>query len=147
MHFINARHRLIAGLLLPMASMTSGCTGESEPRDNLPRVAVAGNVTFGGAPLPAGRIQFQPLGTESAVMTAGEIEDGRFSIARSSGPTPGKYRVLISSRAAPKVGPDGQPGGANREPEKIPKKYNAQSKLEIEIAPEGSANLDFPLDK
>lgn len=141
------RRLLIAGLLWPLFSMAGGCSVQSEPGDNLPRVAVSGNVTFGGAPLPAGRIQFQPLGTESAVMAAGDIEDGRFSIAKPVGPTPGKYRVLISSRAAPKVRPDGQPGGANREPEKIPKKYNAQSKLEVEITPEGSESLNFSLDK
>jgi hypothetical protein len=144
----NWRRRPLAEAFLLMASAAGGCMSQPEPVDTLPRVAVSGNVTVDGNPLPAGKIQFQPIGTEPAAMAVGEIQDGRFSIAQSVGPSPGKYRVTISSRTAPKIGEDQEPGGAPKlEPEKIPKRYNTQSKLEVDIAPEGPVTLDFPLDK
>ena len=143
----NPHHRSLAGALLVMASVT-GCTGEPEPVDNLTRVPVAGKVSLDGKPLPAGKIQFEPLGTGSAPMAVGEIEDGQYSIAQAGGPSPGKYRVVISSRTSPKIAEGTEPGGTPKpEPETIPKKYNTQSKLEVDIATEGSTALDFPLDK
>ena len=81
-------------------------------------------------------------------MAVGDIEDGRFSIDRSGGPSPGKYRVMITSRTATKIRPGQEPGGSVKpEPEKIPKQYNAKSKLEVDIAPEGASSLEFALSK
>jgi hypothetical protein len=140
--------RPFAEALLLMASAAGGCMSEPEPVDNVPRVAVSGNVTFDGNPLSAGKIQFQPIGTEPAPMAVGDIEDGKFSIDRSGGPSPGKYRVIISSRTAPKIREGQEPGGIPKgEPEKIPKQYNTQSKLEVDIAPQGPSTFDFPLSK
>ena len=142
------RRRPFAEALVLMASAAGGCMSEPEPVDKIPRVSVSGNVTFDGNPLPAGRIQFQPIGTEPAPMAVGDIEDGRFSIDRSGGPSPGKYRVMISSRAAPKIPAGQEPGGSVKpEAEKIPKQYNAQSKLEVDITPEGTSSLEFALSK
>jgi hypothetical protein len=142
----NRHRRPLAEALLLIASAAGGCMSQPEPVDYIPRVAVSGNVTFAGNPLPAGKIQFQPIGTGPTAV--GEIQDGRFSIAESIGPSPGKHRVTISSRTTPKIAEGQEPGGAPKlEPEKIPKQYNTQSKLEVDIAPEGPATLDFPLDK
>lgn len=143
---LHKTYRRLAGAGWLLAAMAPGCTDDAAPRDNLPRVAVAGNVTLGGSPLPAGQIQFQPIGEGPAAMAVGEIQDGRYAIEQTSGPSPGKYRVMISSRTAPKIGPGEQPGGANLGPETIPKKYNAKSTLEVEIPTEGPATRDFPLD-
>ena len=60
------RRRPFAEALVLMASAAGGCMSEPEPVDKVPRVPVSGNVTFDGSPLPAGRIQFQPIGTEPA---------------------------------------------------------------------------------
>src|SRR5262245_12796970 len=97
--------RRLRGVNLFLAATAIGCTGDPPPADNLPRVAVAGNVTLGGAPLPEGRIQFQPIGQGPAAMAAGEIHDGQYSIAQAIGPSRGKYRVMISSRTALKLDP------------------------------------------
>jgi hypothetical protein len=140
--------RPFAEALLLMASAAGGCMSEPEPVDRIPRVAVSGKVTFDGNPLSAGKIQFQPIGTEPAPIAVGDIEDGRFSIDRSGGPSPGKYRVIISSRTAPKIREGQEPGGTPKgEPEKIPKQYNTQSKLEVDIAPNGPLTFEFPLSK
>jgi hypothetical protein len=142
----NWRRRPLAEALLLMASAAGGCMSQPEPVDNIPRVAVSGTVTFDSNPLPAGKIQLQPIGTGPTAV--GEIQDGRFSIAQSVGPSPGKHRVTISSRTATKIGEGQEPGGAPKlEPEKIPKRYNTQSKLEVDIASEGPVTLDFPLDR
>jgi hypothetical protein len=142
------RRRPFVEAMVIMASAAGGCMGEPEPVDKIPRVAVSGNVSFDGSPLPAGRIQFQPIGTEPAPMAVADIEGGRFSIDRSGGPSPGKYRVMITSRTTPKIQRGEEPGGAVRpETEKIPKQYNAQSKIEVDITPEGPLTLDFPLSK
>jgi hypothetical protein len=131
-----------------MALAAGGCMSAPEPVDKIPRVAVSGNVTFDGNPLPAGRIQFQPIGTEPAPIAVGDIEDGKFSIDRSGGPSPGKYRVMITSRTTPKIREGQEPGGsAKPEAEKIPKQYNARSTLEVDIAPDGPLTLNFPLAK
>jgi hypothetical protein len=143
----NCRRPLAAALIL-LASVAGGCMSEPDPVDKVPRVAVSGKVTFDGNPLSAGKIQFQPIGSESVPMAVGDIEDGKYSIDRSGGPSPGKYRVFISSRAAPKLREGQHPGGIPKlEPEKIPKEYNTKSKLEVDIAPEGPLTLDFPLSK
>ena len=143
----NPHRRSLAGTLLVMVSVI-GCTGEPEPVSNLTRVPVAGKVSLDGKPLPAGKIQFEPIGTANAPMAVGEIQDGQYSIEQAGGPSPGKYRVVISSRTPPKIAEGTEPGGTPRpEPETIPKKYNIQSKLEVDIATDGSTSLDFPLDK
>lgn len=144
--FQNERRRRahLAALLL-LASAAGGCSGQPDPVDNLPRVAVTGNVSFDGKPLEVGKIQFQPIAAEPAVMAIGDIHDGKFSIDRPHGPCPGKYRVLISSLPSTTVAEGEEPGSARRDLEKIPKRYNLQSTLEVDIAPESPAPINFDL--
>jgi hypothetical protein len=141
------RRRALAATLL-MASAAFGCTIDTETDGDIVRVAVSGQVTLDGKPLPEGKIEFAPVGTAPADIAVADIEDGQFSIIRSVGPSPGKYRVRISSRKSQKIAAGQEPGGApnKREPEKIPKKYNAKSELEIDIPADGSVTLDFPLE-
>lgn len=142
-------HRVpIVGPWLLIALASTGCVGEPTPGDALPRVAVSGKVTLDGSPLPSGHIEFHPIGEGSEAAAVGEIRDGQFSIERPLGPAPGKYRVMISSRTPPRIAADQQPGGAPKpQPETIPKQYNTQSKLEVDVAKEGPLTFDFPLSK
>lgn len=142
------RRRMLAVATLLMASAAFGCTGGPRADGDLVRVAVSGEVTLDGKPLPEGKIEFAPVGTAPADIAVADIEDGRFSIVRSVGPSPGKYKVKISSRKSQKIAAGQEPGGApnKREPEKIPKKYNTKSELEIHIPPEGPVTLNFPLE-
>ena len=104
-------------------------------------------MTFDGKPLPAGKIQFQPLASGPAVMAVGDIRDGQFAIDRPNGPPPGKYRVMISSRAATTFEENENPGSVRLDPERIPKQYNLQSNLKVEVKPEGPLSFEFPLVK
>ena len=142
------RRRPLAVAMLLTASAALGCSSATEGIREIPRVAVSGEVTLDGKPLPEGKIELVPLGSESGDTAVADIQDGRFSIIRAVGPSPGKHKVKISSRKSLKIAEGQEPGGApnKREPEKIPKKYNAQSTLEVDIPDSGSAKLDFPLD-
>src|SRR4051794_15882853 len=85
------RFRLAAWLPLGMA--LAGCGGAT---DSLPREAVSGTVTLDGRPLESASIAFDPEGGNAHPTAAGAvINNGAYSIARSDGPTPGRYRVAI----------------------------------------------------
>jgi hypothetical protein len=116
--------------------------------DTLPRVAVAGTVTLDGTPLSEGMIQFDPAAETKGTTAAGEISGGKYSIAQSQGPVPGKHKVQISGRHPARIKPGEPPGGTPKPaPETVPAKYNTQSTLETDVPAGGSAALDFALKK
>lgn len=147
MRLQNRRRPLTATMLL-ITSAAFGCSGDPKADGDIVRVAVSGEVTLDGKPLPAGKIEFTPLGTGSADIAVSDIENGRFSIIRAVGPSPGKYQVRISSRKLVKIAAGQEPGGGpdRREPEKVPKKYNSQSTLEADIPSDTSVTLNFALE-
>jgi len=153
--------RLALGLAL------AGC-GTQADTDDLPRQAVSGTVNFYGRPLDHGRIVFQPASPEARVPAGGEIKDGQFAIPRDQGPTPGEYKVMISSTGPAPAGTDAPPGaeevqapapprGASRAsrgakssraaPELIPKEYNAKTKLTAKIEAGRPNTFEFALTK
>ena len=140
---VRFRSTLVA-LLLAMA----GCSGSS---DDLPREAVSGAVTLDGEPLPRGMIQFRPSDTGpasgSGVVGGSTIEDGRFSIPRGMGLTPGQYKVSINAstdrREARTKGRIVQKSGLAKE--LIPSKYNSETELVAEVKKGGTSDLKFDL--
>ena len=134
-------------LLLLATLALGGCYNDPwDPTDELPRVPVAGTVTLDGAPLAEGMIQFDPMAETAGTTAAAEIVGGKYAIAKTQGPAPGKHKVRISGRAPVKLGPGEAPGGTpRRKPEPVPAKYNNQSTLETEIPEGGSEALDFTL--
>jgi hypothetical protein len=138
--------------------VSAGSAGCGSSNDELPRQAVSGSVTFNGEPLGQGRIQFEPASADAKIAAGGDITGGRFSIARDQGPTPGEYRVTISSSGIQKSGTDTSPGaepvtkrGAVRlappAPELIPKEYNAKTTLKAKVEGNGSNTFEFTLKK
>jgi hypothetical protein len=126
----------------------AGCSGSTDPVDTLPRKAVTGTVTLDGQPLAQGKIEFNPIagGSGPAVSAVADIADGKYSIDKTQGPVPGKYKVSISSRPSIKFGPGQEPGPLPKmDPEKVPSKYNAQTTLTQEITAEevNTANFDL----
>lgn len=134
-----------------------GCSGGG---DDLPRQPVSGTVTLGGQPLAEGRIQFEPASPEAKAPVGGEIRDGAFSIPREQGPTPGDYRVMItSSGAKASEGVDTSPGAEappgskakapkpGPSPELIPKQYNSRTTLTAKVEAGKPNTFDFPLKK
>lgn len=132
----------------------AGCGGDD---DDLPRKSVSGTVTFEGQPLAQGRIQFEPSSPDARVTAGAEITDGRFAIPRDQGPTPGDYRIMVTSAVARKSGADVAPGdepakrGGPMLPapavELIPKEYNAQTKLTAKVDARGPNVFEFTLKK
>jgi hypothetical protein len=133
-----------------------GCGGGG---DDLPRQPISGKVTLAGQPLAQGRIQFEPASPEAKVPVGGEIKDGAFSIPRDQGPTPGDYKVMITSSGvvAPAAGPPPgaePPKGSKTQmpkigplPELIPKKYNSATTLTAKVESGKANSFDFPLEK
>jgi hypothetical protein len=139
--------------------ISAGFVGCSGGGDDLPRQPVSGTVTLGGQPLAEGRIQFEPASPEAKTPAGGEIKDGAFSIPRDQGPTPGDYRVMITSSAARATGVDTSPGAEppagskakmpkiGPSPELIPKQYNSKTTLTAKVESGKSNTFDFPLQK
>jgi hypothetical protein len=126
----------------------AGCTDSSTVVDNLPRVAVTGSVTLDGQPLAQGQIQFDPVpGTQGpTTLAVAEIKDGKYSIDRTMGPVPGKYKVSISSQPPIKIGPDEEPGARPKMgPEKVPAQFNTKSTLTRDVPGETVNTIDFDL--
>ncbi|SIO28361.1 hypothetical protein SAMN05444166_3477 [Singulisphaera sp. GP187] len=135
--------RISGGALL---ALLGGCGGGGS--DDLPRQAISGTVTLDDRPLPHGFIQFQPVGA-AGVATGGTVADGKYAIDRLQGPTPGDYKVLISSSSAPEAAaaeplpPPGAPTPPKSDP--IPAKYNSASTLTAKIEASNATPLDFSL--
>ena len=116
-------------------------------------------VTFDGQPLAQGRIQFEPASPEAKIAAGGEINEGKFSIPRDQGPTPGDYRVMITSAGARTQGADTSPGAEppsevvkrscqdRASPELIPKQYNSKTKLTAKVEAGRPNTFEFALEK
>lgn len=118
-----------------------GCGG-GDPHN---RQAVSGTVKFKGKDIVYGNIEFAPNENQNTPLTL-EIRDGKFSVEKKRGLSPGKYTVRISGYdAAPPPPPDvpGQPTGPQPK-EIVPPKYNSQSKESVTVKA-GEKN-EFPFD-
>jgi hypothetical protein len=137
---------LVLGGLMTVAGV--GCGGAD---DTLPREAVSGTVSFEGAPLAQGTIQFMPTaqGADgSATVGSGIITDGKYSIAQEQGLVPGTYKVIVSSAPPGPPVTDEAPGIVPPTPrDLIPAKYNAASTLTAEVKAGTDNTFDFDLRK
>jgi hypothetical protein len=122
--------RRLAGLLILVgaSALASGCG----PRP----LAIQGTVTLDGQPVAGpGTVAFYPEpATERGV--SGEILNGQYKIPAEQGPYPGKYRVEITwPKKTGKQIPSLDPGMMAFEEtfEAIPKKFNSNSELKVEI--------------
>ena len=138
----NGKNRLRFGVCC-LLLICAGC-GKSGPQ----RVAVTGKVSYKGAPLKVGTIRFDPVDADASFPGGANVKDGEFTIAAKEGLVPGKYRVSISAPDAelPKIPNDTVPGAPRRTAEKLPAKYNTESKLTADVTPDGPNQLEFTLD-
>jgi hypothetical protein len=133
-------------------ALSIACAGCGDG-DDLPRQALSGTVTLDGKPLEQGIIQFRPASAEEPVPAGAEIKDGRYTIPRNEGPTPGNYRVFITSSGGRQ--PTATPAKKGEEssttggiiPDLIPPKYNIQSTLTAKVEAGKANTFDFPLEK
>jgi hypothetical protein len=132
-----------AVLMQVTAIAAAGCGAANEP----PRVGVSGKVTLGAEPLPTGTITFVPAA--SGPSATAPISEGTYSIGRSEGPGPGKYRVEIYSvrRTGKQVKDRGNPQEPQAEQRNfVPRRYNTESELKADIKPDLDQVFDYPLD-
>ena len=141
----SSRGRRLA-LAAVAAWIAAGCGG-----DGLPRQAVSGSVTLDGRPLESGAIAFQPTSPDGGGIAVGAVvQGGSFSVSRAEGPTPGNYRVSITSPREGKPTARTQaarPGDGDAPPavETIPPRYNATTTLTAEVKADGGNTFEFPL--
>lgn len=142
---MKVRIHLVEVLALLLVTV-AGC-GEANPRRE-----VSGKVLLKGVPLDHGTIDFHPLGEgtggASATMAGSMISNGEFKIPATSGLTPGKYKVIISSgdNIDPN-NPDGMPGptGNYVSKDRIPAAYNTATKQEVEVKDKGPNVFDWDI--
>jgi hypothetical protein len=136
------RLALLSLLLLPLAL---GC---SEPNP-LGRRPIHGQVTLDGKPVDYGSIQFLPEDPDHGVLSGTMIQNGSYHMKLADGLPPGSYKVMISSPDRGKIEKVEGPPGDERSlaVERIPKKYNLQTTLKIEVPKgRGSHAVDFALN-
>jgi hypothetical protein len=130
---------LIAALALIAAT---GCSR------GLNKSAVKGTVKFKkGEVVDRGMIEFSPVEPKSGNQSGARISDGTYEISQEKGLRPGKYIVRISAPSGLLSG-QGAPGSGKMElpKERVSEKYNAKSKLEVEVSPEPLQTFDFEVD-
>ena len=134
---------LLCGVLFSagILAFLSGCADDSG------RFAIAGTVTYQGEPLESGNLVLRPL--EAGQTTGTKIEQGSFRISRSNGLLPGKYRVEIKAmRAVGEKYIDSESGQEEQDRiQFIPRRYNTNSELVIEVTAGNENTFPFELTK
>jgi len=139
-------------LLIAFAIILTAC-GCGPGRDPHGRQAISGSVTFQGKPLDPGTIQFIPADPAKESGGGSLIREGRYQIPREQGLAPGTYRVVITSPEPNNtdlpISPPGAPG-IKMPPlalERIPPKFNRDSKVTVDVTEGGANSFDFNLDE
>lgn len=131
------------GVLLAMILVSPGC-GDKFPNQG----TVTGQVMLDGVPIEQGSILFSPIDGAKGAVTGGAIAKGRYELAGKAGPAFGWNRVEI--RAMRKSGKMVQkpfaPQGEMIEgqEESVPRSYNSESTLKVEVKP-GANTADFKI--
>jgi hypothetical protein len=140
-----AQH-IVAFVLIVLSA--GGCS--SSPR--YPRVPVTGTVTLDGKSLATGDITFEPRGN-LPTRASGPIQAGTFAFSQENGPVPGRYAVAIFGGPVDPEAAAKFEGDAVRvtDPiyqkirEIVPRKYNIQTTLEVEVREAGGNEFHFDL--
>jgi hypothetical protein len=124
---------------LAVCAIHTGC-GEPNP---LGRRVIHGVVTFQGKPVDYGAIQFIPADPQHGVSSGGMIDSGKYRLKLADGLPPGSYQVMISSPDRGKQEKVEGPPGDERTlaVERIPKKYNLQTTLKLEVSRAGGSQV------
>ena len=123
-------------VLLPLLLLLAGCSS------NRPRVE--GNITFDGSPVDGGVIMFFAANSVNEPDKGhAEIRGGKYVVeAPEPGPDPGTYRVEIVWYK--NLGKNRDPDLGSGRVQVIPKKYNQNSELKVDIKP-GLNTFDYEL--
>lgn len=132
---------------LPLAAvlvLAAGCG------DGLNRQGVSGTVSYKGKPIVKGTVTFAPAESGGVTQVTTEIEDGRFSVPKDKGVVPGKYVLrfeaiekLVYGAAVPGEAP---PPPKDLGQQKLPAKYGANSKYQVDVTAGHENVFDVKLD-
>ena len=129
------RHPALFWLPVGLALVTFGCRGSE-------LASVSGEVTYGGQPVEAGMLTFEPTKAEADSPSRNvPIREGRYEVQGEAGLAPGTYLVRITAADLSKTGVDASAGPHARVEfvPLLPAAWNATSKLTIDVKP--GANL------
>jgi hypothetical protein len=127
---------VFAVALLPLAGCGRGSQGE-----------VSGSVSFQGAPLDQGTIQFVRETEPPQVAGGSAIRAGHYKIPGSAGLAPGKYKVVITSPEVVAGQGTGDPMMSVKpvNKERIPSEFNTESQTFVEVRADGANEFNFSI--
>lgn len=133
------RINLLRMILIVLAVCVVGCANGEKYQP------IGGTVTLDNEPLQKGVITMFPAGAGTTV--GGEIVDGKFTLPRDRGPTPGKYRVeIVAFKASGKKEFDVDLNKqVDVELQYLPAKYNSKSELSCTVEEGGKNEFEFKL--
>ena len=117
--------------------------------DTSGRLAISGNVSYDGQPLPNGTIGFAPQDASTGKAAGAEIIDGRYEISHDDGPLAGTYQVRVYAErpTGRKLQADeGSSETIDQMVQYIPPLYNDRTTLTAELTADRE-DLDFTLEK
>jgi hypothetical protein len=129
-------------IALGLAVLGFGQAGDGD------RVSISGTITVDGKPLDQGTIRFYCEDRSPFVAAGSFLKAGEYSIPRSAGLVPGKYKILISGLRDPSNPALWYQAGTDASvtaEEPLPAQYNRESNLFIEIKEGGRHSFDFDL--
>jgi hypothetical protein len=132
---------------LALLVLLCGCGG---PRDNYDRLPISGTVKLDGQPLAEGYLIFEPKSGQPT-QSGGMIYRGKFDVPAESGPVVGTYSVAIFSGAeASSVNvtpgtPEAELAAKKVPGERVPRKYNIDTTLTVDVKPGEKNTYDFDL--
>lgn len=137
-------------LLLPLIAFIAGCGDGRERSTNPPRARVTGKITLDGAPVPAGVIEFIPLGRGQLQAQGIVRDDGTFVIDKTGGPSAGEYKVEIrcfrkTGRRVQSMSSSDGSGMIDEQAPVIPARYHSPTIL-LQAITNGDNVLEFALE-
>jgi hypothetical protein len=134
------RSAALAATLLAL-TLPTGCNRDDG------RLEVSGQITFNKAPLDSGTIVF--VSGDGKTQASAVISGGAYLIPKPQGIPAGKYKVSITSPdgKTPDADPNAPPGpGGNfASKDRIPKQFNTESKVEVEVKAGDPNKFDFTI--
>lgn len=115
------------------------------------RKEIKGTVKLKGEPINDGTIDFFPAEGNQATKSGAQILKGSYKIPAEFGLLPGKYRVSITAgdgrtrSDAPLDAPPGPTGANIVSKDRVPKEYNIESKIDVEVTDKGPNVFDYEI--
>ncbi|WP_233215701.1 hypothetical protein [Rhodopirellula bahusiensis] len=135
--------RLLAVSL--MAMLPLGCSDSPDAE----HVAVSGQVTLRGKPLPSAMIRFVPMKSEPELHDSVTIiSEGRFAFDSTNGPSPGEHHVIVTPLEPEMNEAVAAMQNGDRDPLKsrsIPARYQSTGQLKATIDAANIHPLTFEL--